>query len=62
MGDYRKIEIIIIVIGARDNEMTDEATGKTVSVRKIMAINEELSVEDVAKLFTRAITRVEEEN
>ena len=62
MSDYREIEVVISVIGTKENPTTEEPGNKVVPVRKLILVDENLSVEDVAKMFSQAITRIEEEN
>lgn len=62
MGDYREIEVIILVIGTTENTMTEEPGNKIVPVRKKILMKENLTVEEIAQKFAVAATNIEAED
>lgn len=60
MSDYRKIEVIINVIGLERNPMTGEPPNKIIPIRRRIVVNKNLSIEDMARAFEQAIMEMED--
>lgn len=59
MSDYRKVEIVINIIGVDYNPMTREDRDKMVSFKKVITVGDGLTLEDIARKFIDATEKIE---